>query len=282
LIYTDPSGELFSSIVTGVFGFLGSFGKSLYAFGVGFKDPMEAAIKLQDAWKGYGRQMGNAWKMDVGMLKTDPNKQGDGKRTWELISRFTWQAPQTALGHIIMTGANVGYQVNDVTHGYGMTAVDMGLNGTAFSCGNFTGGPKGYKADWKDHLFVHEYGHYRQSQQYGPAYLPVIAIPSIHSVIMADDGYYGSPKHENRWFEADASYKGAAYFDKFHGSKSKDYVAESDAYFDRNYFITGRNPHYINPRTGVANTLTNPIGSTWHWTDIVVHIPLLQFLLKTQ
>ena len=278
LKYTDPSGELFSSIVTGVLGFVGAVGRTLYAWGYGFKDPVKAANLLQDAWKDYGKQMEHAWKMDVGMLKTDPNKSGGG-RAWELISRFTWQGGQTALGHLIMTGANVGYQVNNVTHGYGMTAVDMGLDGSAFSLGNFTGGPKGYKADWKDHLFVHEYGHYRQSQQYGPLFMPVIGIPSLLSATMPD--VYGA-LHENRWFEADASYKGMAYFDKHYGSKRKDYVAGSPDFFDRNNFITGLDPRYINPRTGLANTSTNPIGATWHWTDIIIYIPLLQFLLLNE
>jgi hypothetical protein len=70
-----------------------------------------------------------------------------------------------------------GYQINDITYGNGMTAVDMGLKKGAISIGNYTAGPEGYKADWRDHTFVHEYGHYIQSQQHGLVYLLTVLWP---------------------------------------------------------------------------------------------------------
>ena len=125
--------------------------------------------------------------------------------------------------------------------------------------------------------FVHEYGHYIQSQQHGPAYLFTVGIPSLQSAVMQKHNNPASPQHHNRWFEADASYKAATYFDQYYGSGIKDYVAGSSDYFDRNSFVNGY-PYYssyINPRTGYTNSRDYQISSKFHWTDIAIYIPLL-------
>jgi hypothetical protein len=156
-----------------------------------------------------------------------------------------------------------------------MTAVDMGLDdGNAVTIGFYSAGPKGYKADWHDHLFVHEYGHYIQSQQHGLVYLLTVGIPSLQSAIL-QTGNPNSPRHDDRWFEADASYKGAAYFDKHYGSGKDGYVANSPDYFDRNSFITGTPSSYLNLRTGERNRSVNPISGKFHWTDIPIYIPVI-------
>lgn len=120
-----------------------------------------------EKWDWTQTQMG--CKIDMGLFKTDPNKSGWGQ-AWELLSRFTWQLPQTLVGNLIVSTGNMFGKVNNVTYGYGVTAVDMGLDGGAITVGNYTAGPSGYTADWRDHLFVHEYGHYVQSQHWGPLY----------------------------------------------------------------------------------------------------------------
>lgn len=51
----------------------------------------------------------------------------------------------------------------------------------AFTIGHYSIGPKNYAADWRDHLYVHEYGHYIQSQRMGLLYFPVVAGPSLLS-----------------------------------------------------------------------------------------------------
>jgi RHS repeat-associated protein len=275
LKYTDPSGEFFSTILTAPLGFISALARSVYAFFAGFDDPVAAGRMVSSAWSDYGKQMKNAWKIDMGLFKTDPNKSTGGQ-IWEMVSRFTWQLPQTLAGNLFVTGGNIAFQVNNVTYGYGMTAVDMGMkNGNAVTIGNYSAGPHGYAADWRDHLFVHEYGHYIQSQQYGLLYLPVIGISSVQSAIMQTDNP-NSPRHDNRWFEADASYKGMAYFDKYYGSGKDGYVADSPDYFDRNSFVNeGINSPYMNPRDGGSNYGGNPTGSEFHWTDIPIHIPFL-------
>ena len=159
-----------------------------------------------------------------------------------------------------------------------MTAVDMGLKaGNGVTISNYTAGPNGYKADWRDHLFVHEYGHYVQSQQFGPAFLPVIGIPSIQSAIL----YTGpdSPQHDDRWFEADASYKGAAYFDKYYGSKAEGYSPGSPDYFNREGFIRGTENPYQNPRTGGFSQSENPIKGIFHSSDIYIHLYISWLLM---
>ena len=209
-------------------------------------------------------QTKHGWEIDKGLFHTDRNKSAGGQ-IWEFFSRFTWQLPQTFVGNLFVSGANALGQVNGVTHGYGMTAVDMGLDNSAISIGNYTAGPKGYKADWRDHLFVHEYGHYIQSQQHGPAYFLTVGISSFQSAILQTNNP-NSPRHYNRWFEADASYKGMKYFDKHYGGKAnkKNYGYKEEYSFDRNSFINGTKMPYINPRTGSRYDYAHLTSSKFH------------------
>jgi len=277
-MYTDPDGEIISTVITGIVGFFKALGRSIGAGFTSIGNKEKGSQQFSNAWKDYGKEMSNAWKIDMGMFKTDPNKSTGG-RVWEFISRFTWQAPQTLLGNLIMTGGNIAGKVNDVSYGYGMTAVDMGLNGSAISVGNYTAGPKGYKADWRDHLFVHEYGHYIQSQRWGPLYLLSVGLPSIQSTTHIT-GNPNAPRHRDRWFEARASRNAANYFDKHYGSGKDGYLQGSPDFFDKNSFIDGsQTPSpYINPRTGYYNYSSHPISGKFHWTDIWIYIPGLGFI----
>lgn len=77
---------------------------------------------------------------------------------------------------------------------------------------NYILGPPGFKPDFRDHLFVHEYGHYLQSKKLGPAYLFVVAKPSLLS------STFDKNNHGNRWYETHASKLAAKYFDKKYGT----------------------------------------------------------------
>ncbi|MBQ3709893.1 MAG: RHS repeat-associated core domain-containing protein [Bacteroidales bacterium] len=259
VMYSDPDGEFVGTVL----GFISDLINNVF-------------IK---PFKGEGpnwEQTVHGWEIDMGLLETDPNKSGWG-RFWEVVSRFTWQVPQTSTGHLFVSVANAFEHVNGVTYGYGVTAVDMGLDKGAVTIGNYSSGPDGYKADWRDHLFVHEYGHYIQSQQCGPLYFPSVAVPSLQSAILQTKNP-NSPRHKDRWFEADASYKGADYFDKYYGSGKEGYVAESTNFFDRNSFIYKYKSPYINPRTDIPYQNPHPITGKFHWTDIPINIPLLGLL----
>ena len=50
------------------------------------------------------------------------------------------------------------------------------------------------------------------------------------------DQYVNDDEGGPGWFEADASYKGAAYFDKYNGSQKDGFVKGSPDYFDKASF----------------------------------------------
>mgnify|MGYP007092153153 FL=1 len=67
---------------------------------------------------------------------------------------------------------------------------------------------------------------------------------------------FGSGKHDDRWFEIDASNKGASYFDKYYGKESYAYKQEymmtgghvnTYNYFSKDTFRGYKN-EYNNPR----------------------------------
>ena len=77
--------------------------------------------------------------------------------------------------------------------------------------------------------YMHEYGHYLQSQRYGPRYLTEVGIPSIFSankseVIEGDDIYnpYKITTHKTAWFEMDANKRAANYFGEHNGVNWRD------------------------------------------------------------
>ena len=70
--------------------------------------------------------------------------------------------------------------------------------------------------------------------------------------------------HRTRWFEADASRKGADYF-------------------DINSFVNDIDSPYQNPRKPSYNKTAFPTSGTFHWTDVpiaVVSLGLLVILLS--
>ena len=256
LKYSDPSGELFGA----PFGFL--------------SDLIDNTIRLIKGDKLDWTQTKMGLKIDLGLFIVDGNKSEKG-RAWEYASRFLWQSPQILLGDFLASTFNAFGKVNEVSYGYGMMALDMGLeDGTAVTLGYLTAGPDGYKADWRDHTFVHEYGHYIQSQQHGPLFLMTVGVPSLQSAILQTDNP-DSPRHRNRWFEADASYKGAEYFDKYYGSGNEDYKEDSEVFFDINSFKTGKESLYTNPRTNEKNERYHPTSAIFHWTDIIIYFPVI-------
>lgn len=118
-----------------------------------------------------------------------------------------------------------------------------------FGVGHYSLSPKGYVADWRDHLFVHEYGHYIQTQYMGPLFFPVVALPSLASASFTSS--WSGMEHKERWFEVNASKLGARYFDRRYGSGKDGYEKNNSNYFDIYSFIDTKyhiSP-YINPRT---------------------------------
>lgn len=118
----------------------------------------------------------------------------------------------------------------------------------------------------RKHLFVHEYGHYIQSQWLRTLYLPTIGLASLESALYQK--YAGGGEHRNRWFEVNASRLGAEHFDKKYGSGAAGYKENSPNYFNKTAFSDGSETRYINPQTGRFNQgdehpISSPHISFW-------------------
>ncbi len=141
-----------------------------------------------------------AFKIDMGLFK------GNFK---QIISRFTWEYPQTFLGHIAGSIQNTCYGVKSVSYYDGATAIEYYKEDWgAFTLGSFINGERGLQADPNNSLFQHEYGHYLQSQEMGWAYISRVAIPSLMSAKKDNDN------HDYQPFEQDANRRAFLYFNK--------------------------------------------------------------------
>ena len=173
---------------------------------------------------------GDIIKVDIPEFKTEDNGT---KWTWGLLTSF--------VGNQVAHWYNFVGKVDGVTNLNGVLALSGALSGeNGMTIGHYSLGPKNYRADWRDHLFVHEYGHYIQSQRWGSLFLPVIGTTSLIST--------QTDHHLKNWTETTASRLGAKHFDKKYGRGHKNYVAGSDQFFDRVRFHSGYNTLYVNPR----------------------------------
>lgn len=141
-----------------------------------------------------------AYKIDMGLFK------GNLK---QILSRLTWEAPQSYLGYLIGSIQNTFYGVKSVSYYGGATAIEYYISEWgAFTLGSFVNGERGLHANPNNRLFQHEYGHYLQSQAMGWGYISRIAIPSLMST-MHNDG-----NHDFQPFEQDANRRAFLYFNK--------------------------------------------------------------------
>jgi len=98
----------------------------------------------------------NSWKIDMGMFKGD---------FWQVVNKFTYGGLNSLIGATTAHLFNTVGMVDGVMDLNGMLALSgVTSGGKAFTIGHYSMGPGNYVADWRDHLFVHEYGHYIQSQ----------------------------------------------------------------------------------------------------------------------
>lgn len=256
LKYNDPNGEF----IFGIFNFVKDLFVNTFikSWSQGFN-----AWSNKDNW----RSTINAFKLDIGLFKGG---------FWNVVSRLTWQLPQTLLGYTLNQTLNNIYLINDVNYFDGAVVIDSKIKTGGLTLSNYILGPPGFKPDFRDHLFVHEYGHYLQSRKLGPAYLFVVAKPSLLSAT------FDGKNHDYRWYETHASKLAANYFDKKYGSGTSAYQDQlqqfndgvegvinpaTDArYFDRNSFITGERPSYLHPRNRAWDA--HPIKHKWRkWSD---------------
>ena len=147
----------------------------------------------------------NDFQITAGLFDADTKQHGWG---WQIVSRFTWQLPQTIVGYGISEGYdNIGL-VHEVYHYDGATILrDYAGDWGAFTVGSFINGDGSIRPDPYNPLFQHEYGHYLQSQIFGPGFLPLIAIPSLINA-----AFNNQDVHKLAWYEEDANARAITFW----------------------------------------------------------------------
>lgn len=240
LMYRDENGEFFMTIFTAFTDLVGNL----------FKHGFHTS---RYNWK----RTENAWKIETSVFKGN---------VLQILGKLTWGLGNTLIGHTTASTLNLFGQIDEVTELDGMLALSsVTSGGKAFTIGHYSFGPDNYRATWEDHLFVHEYGHYIQSQALGSLYRSIIGVPSLISAASSDEN--STVKHHERWFEVSASRLGAKHFDKKYGSGAPGYNNRyqnktEKNYFDKNSFETGSRSLYTNPRTGEVNNSKHPTSGS--------------------
>lgn len=164
------------------------------------------------------RNLRNAAKICLGLFLTDPKRSFWG-RVWQLLSRFTWELPQTMGGWLYTLGRALIGKVDRVDTLGGITfatkTTKAGCMGV--SLGTFVDlwdghwlrdGDEGLVLS--NQLCMHEFGHTADSQRFGPLYLPVIGLPSLISA-------FGKGDHSVFWTELRANRHAKRYFSQCYG-----------------------------------------------------------------
>ena len=207
LKYTDPSGEIpllsvFTGFVKGVIKLISGKGK--------WYDPIYYAYK----------DTANDFKTIWGLYKGTP---------LQIISRFTWELPQTVIGYGYTSWRFLFSDIDKVQYFDGATYIidKTKKNDNGVTLGNFINInssddiPKdnsGNFAPYLNKLYAHEYGHYLQSQSSGWIYLFKYGIPSLWSAIFNTKRQaYGNGDvslHHLYWTEKDANGRAFKYYKK--------------------------------------------------------------------
>ncbi len=179
-------------------------------------------------------------------------------KTIQWISFLSWELFQTVLALFSGIGIAILYKLYTISKSQNGWVVDASITKGAFSLGPVIFGPKGLKADWTDHLFVHESGHSIQSQYLGPLYIFVIGIPSVLSAWLIPEA------HNQRWYEVWAN--------RLAIKKAKKHFIGFDT---AAYIEEGRCSHYQNSRNGGYNYFGNPIDYRFAFVDLLLILPSL-------
>lgn len=208
LKYTDESGEFLGTFLTALWGLpiAALMGNIRPFYTLAFQgDFRKAGQQFVDTWQMYGNKVSTAFKIDRGLFKVDQTQSQEEQRK-ALISRFSWESPQTFLGnwlsHVrnILTDVNVEYY-NGVTL-VNETGTDLFGNsrGWGMTVGSYIQSLNLHANPELDATFAHEYGHTIQSRLLGLAYLPIVGVPSL---IGGGVGEIPGSNHDhkNEWYE---------------------------------------------------------------------------------
>ena len=206
LAYVDENGEF-------VLSYLSGFVKGL----VKGKNPFVSG------WK----SMANEAKIYGGLYTSDKHKGFFGQ-LWEIASRVTWQLPQTLAGLGYSYTRNIAGKVDRVDYLGGATFLtnENSKKHNGITLGNYINMniKESVNTDFttyvtqNDPMYMHEYGHYIDSQKFGFSYLLIIGVLSVFSAGSASQ-VQGEPTgvttHDFRWYERRANKNAAKYFEKY-------------------------------------------------------------------
>jgi hypothetical protein len=249
LCYVDENGEF-------LFSFTFNWFKGLFTG----KNP----------WKEGWKAVVNEAKITWGLFQGSPG---------QILSRFTWELPQTSLGIAWGQVSNWMGQVDKVDYWGGSTVISgHNWNRTsAVTLGSFITGPRSLKADPNNTLFQHEYGHYLQSQSMGWGYMSRVGIPSALSVKKSN--------HELMDTEQDANRRAFLYFnshvDGFYQT-AEQYAQNKDNKIRVGWDFV-KNP--LNTGVDYVNTdpkITIPISEYRDWHDEATNALLNNLTLKAK
>ena len=178
-------------------------------------------------FNGDWSRLENTGKLFAGNFYLDGNRNFFGQ-TLQGIGRFSWELPQTTIGHGYSQLRNTFGSVDRVDYLGGVTWATSENQDTrnGVSIGNFINLNIGDEITGSfedrvisDPLFMHEYGHTFQSQFFGPFYLSVVGLPSLISASGATH-VAGEPRgvttHKFRWYEMGANRHTARYFRRYY------------------------------------------------------------------
>lgn len=176
-----------------------------------------ASFKPYDNRK-WRKRLRLALQITRGLFLTDPNRSAMG-RVWQVVSRFTWELPQTLVGWLFtLFRALVGLVDRvDVLGGITFASGKACRFGGGVSLGTFVDLWLWREIRGKDEAFVlsdqlcmHEFGHTTDSQRFGWLYLPVVGLPSLLSAS-------GKGNHNLFWTELRANRHAKRYFARNYG-----------------------------------------------------------------
>ena len=158
-----------------------------------------------------------ALQLTRGLFLTDSHRSLWG-RVWQLLSRFTWEFPQTLVGWLFTLMRALVGQVDQLDTFGGITfATKKGWPyGMGVSLGTFVdlwagswmrGEGEGFILG--NQICMHEFGHTADSQIFGWLYLPCIGLPSLLSA-------FGKGNHNVFWTEIRANRHAKRYFGKYY------------------------------------------------------------------
>jgi RHS repeat-associated protein len=146
---------------------------------------------------------------------------------WEGFGRYTWEFPQTVVGHLYNQDYNTVAGADRVDYLDGATFVTKysQTKGDGVTIGNFINirNPERISGDFssyvtKNQLYMHEYGHYIDSHLWGPSYLLCIGSPSLYSAIKAKmtKNHHQEHNHRRFWTEKRANRRAWQHFHNHH------------------------------------------------------------------